>query len=160
MWTKILVQRKNPPTILGCTHRWFSSNTGRTGRGEKTDWYPLGSKSAHHHTVREPQEKSDCVGRNEEWHPISSGRLHQRAVFGSKKTKQFTKTCEEWKQKLIGNRSTEAQARAYFKAVYGIFDAERDSFHEIGVANNAVMQGKLDEAAAEMAQMKQQLAAQ
>ena len=76
-----------------------------------------------------------------------------------KKTKQFTKACEKWKRKPSVDISTEAQARAYFKDVYEIFYAERDSFHEVGVTNNVVMQEKMDSLAAENAQMKQEMAA-
>ena len=52
------------------------------------------------------------------------------------------------------NCTIEAQARTYFKDVYEIFDEERGSFHELGVANNAVMQGKMDKLTAENVQMK------
>ena len=57
--------------------------------------------------------------------------------------------CEKWKQKSSGERATEVLARAYFKDAYEIYDAERDSLHEIGVANNAVMQEKVDKLMAE-----------
>ena len=57
-------------------------------------------------------------------------------------TKTNRYPCEKWKQKAIARRYTEAQARAYFKGVYEIFDAECDSFYEIGVANNVVLQEK------------------
>ena len=59
------------------------------------------------------------------------------------KTKQFQKACTKWKRKPAVDHATEAQPRAYFKDVYGIYDEERDSFHEVGVANNAVMQEKM-----------------
>ena len=36
-------------------------------------------------------------------------------------------------------RWNEVQARAYFKGVYEIFDAEQDLFYEMEVANNVVM---------------------
>ena len=75
------------------------------------------------------------------------------------KTKQFTKVCEKWKQKPAGERATEAQARTYFKGAYEIYDAERDSLHEIGVANNAVIQEKMDKLKAENMQMKLDMAA-
>ena len=70
------------------------------------------------------------------------------------KTKQFAKVCTKWKKKPTGNRATEAQTRAYFKDAYKIYDEERDSFHEVGVANNVVMQEKLDKLTAENVQMK------
>ena len=57
-----------------------------------------------------------------------------------KKTKQFTKVCEKWKRKPLVDRSTKAQAREYFKGVYEISDTRCNSFHEMGVANNVVMQ--------------------
>lgn len=75
------------------------------------------------------------------------------------KTKQFTKVCAKWKQKPAIDRATEAQARTYFKDAYEIFDLERNSFHKLGIANNIVMQEKLDSLAAENAVMKQQIAA-
>ena len=79
------------------------------------------------------------------------------AVHG---TKQFTKACGKQERKPAQDRATEEQARTFFKDVYEIFDAEREPFHDTRVANNLVMQEKLDEATAEMAQMKHQLAAQ
>ena len=54
-------------------------------------------------------------------------------------TKQFTKACEKWKRKPAQDQTTEAQARTFFKDVYEIFDAERESFHDMGLANNIVM---------------------
>ena len=62
------------------------------------------------------------------------------------KTKQFQKACTKWKRKPAVDRATEAQARAHFKDVYKIYEEERDSFHKVGVANNAVMQknGQVD----------------
>ena len=75
------------------------------------------------------------------------------------KSKQFTKACAKWKRKPAASRATEAQAREYFKSVYEIFDLERDSFHEMGVANNVVMQEKLDSLAAENAMIRQEMAA-
>ena len=52
-------------------------------------------------------------------------------------------------KKTAGNRATEAQARTYFKDAYEIYDEERDSFHEMWVANNVVMQEMLDKLTAE-----------
>ena len=75
------------------------------------------------------------------------------------KTKQFAKICEKWKQKPAAERSTETQARSYFKDAYGMYDAERDLIHEIGVVNNAVMQEKMNKLIAENMQMKQDMAA-
>ena len=43
------------------------------------------------------------------------------------------------KKKPAADRATETQARIYFKETYEIYDAERDSFHEMEMANNAVM---------------------
>ena len=57
-------------------------------------------------------------------------------------------------ERTAGDCATEAQARAYFKNAYEIYDEERDSFHEVGVANNVVMQEKLDKLTAENVQMK------
>ena len=75
-----------------------------------------------------------------------------------KKSKQSTKLCKKWKQKPLIERSNTAQARVHFKGVYEIFDAERDSFHEMREANNVVMQEKKDSLAANNAQMKQEMA--
>ena len=66
----------------------------------------------------------------------------QTSAFSIKQVLGCSKVCEKLKKKLVGDRSTEAQARAYFKGVYEIFNAKRDSFHEIGMANNVVMQEK------------------
>ena len=74
------------------------------------------------------------------------------------KTKQFTKACAKWKRKPAVDRATEAQARTYFKDVYEIFDLDCDSFHELGIANNVVIQEKMDSLAAENAAIKQELA--
>ena len=76
------------------------------------------------------------------------------------KTKQFTKACAKWKRLPAADRQTEAQVRAYFKDVYEIFDIERDSFHELGIANNVVMTERLNSLAAENAVIKQELASQ
>ena len=62
--------------------------------------------------------------------------------------------CTNWKKKPAGNCATEAQARAYFKDAYKFYDEDRDSFHEVGVANNVVMQEKLDKLTAENVHMK------
>ena len=155
VWTKNLGNRKNAPAIYWCTHRWFSSNTRRTGRGEKTGWCPLGLESSHHHTVCKPQESSDNLGGKGKYYPIPSKRLHRSALFGSKKNKAVHNSMWKWKRKPISNWSTEAQARAYFKGVYGIVDDKRDLFHEMGVANNVVMQEKMVSLAAKNSQMKQ-----
>ena len=76
------------------------------------------------------------------------------------KTKQFSKACVKWKRLPAADRLTEAQARAYFKNVYELFDIERDSFHELGIANNVVMTDRLNSLAAENAAIKQELASQ
>ena len=70
------------------------------------------------------------------------------------KTKKFAKVCTKWKRKPALDRATEAQARTYFKEAYEIYDDARDSFHEVGVVNNVVMQEKMDKLTAENAQMK------
>lgn len=53
-------------------------------------------------------------------------------------------------KKPASDRAMKAQARTFLKDIYEIYDGKSDSFHEIGVANNTVMQGKLDKTAAEM----------
>ena len=70
------------------------------------------------------------------------------------KRKQFQKGCTKWKRKPAVDRAAKAQARAYFKDVYAIFEEERDSFHEVGVANNAVIQEKMDKLTTKNVQMK------
>ena len=44
--------------------------------------------------------------------------------------------------------------------MYEIYGIKRDSLYDISVANNAVMQGKLDQATAEITKMNGKLAAQ
>ena len=65
-------------------------------------------------------------------------------------SKQFTKACEIQKRKPAPNRATKAQFRTFFQEKYEIYDAGRDLLHDIGVANNAVMQEKLDQQQAQM----------
>ena len=73
------------------------------------------------------------------------------------KTKQFPKACSKWKKKPEWARNTQAQAKAYFKDMYELFDEQRDSLHEMGVANNGVMQEQLDSLAAENKLMRQDI---
>ena len=91
--------------------------------------------------------------------PYTDEEFIEALYMAVQKTKQFTKACAKWKRKPPASRATEAQAREYFKSVYEIFDLERDSFHEMGVANNVVMQEKLDSLAAENAIMQREMAA-
>ena len=58
-------------------------------------------------------------------------------------------------KKPTSDRATEAQVRTYFKEACEIYDAEHDSLHEMGVANNAVIQEKMDKLTAKNVQMKQ-----
>ena len=74
------------------------------------------------------------------------------------KTKQFQKACTKWKNKPACEFATKAQARTYSKDVYEIFDEVCNSLHKMGVANNAVMQGKLDKLTAENVQIKLDMA--
>ena len=67
--------------------------------------------------------------------------------------------CEKWKQKTAGKRATEVQARAYFKDAYEIYDTEPDSLNKIGVANNVVMQQKMDKLTTKNMEMKLDMAA-
>ena len=53
----------------------------------------------------------------------------------------------------------EVKARAYFKDVYDIFHAERDSFHEIGAANKVVMPEKIDSLETGNTKMRQRIEA-
>ena len=74
--------------------------------------------------------------------PYSDKDFIKALYMAIHKSKQSTKACAKWKQKPAAERATKVQARAYFKDVCEIFDAERDSFHEMGVTNNVVMQKK------------------
>ena len=76
------------------------------------------------------------------------------------KTKQFPKACSKWKKKLEADRATEAQAKAYFKDMYEVFDEQRDSLHDIGVANNVEMKETLAKLTADNVQMKLDMVAQ
>ena len=53
----------------------------------------------------------------------------------------------------------EEQARVYFKNIYENFHAKRNSFHEIGVANIAVIQEKFDKMEANNKKVRQQMEA-
>ena len=75
-------------------------------------------------------------------------------------TKQFTKACAHWKRKPPGERATEIQFRIYFCDKYEVFNAERDALHDIGVANNAKLQEKLDRTQAQVTEMSSKLLAQ
>ena len=75
-------------------------------------------------------------------------------------SKQFTKACEQWKRKIAIERATEAQLREYFSQKYEVFDAERDSLHDIGAANNAELQENLEHTQAQVSKMSAQLVAQ
>ena len=77
-----------------------------------------------------------------------------------RQTKQFTKACAHWKRKPPGERNTESQFRLYFSEKYKVFDAERDTLHDIGVANNAELQKKLERTQAQVTKMGAQLIAQ
>ena len=76
------------------------------------------------------------------------------------KTKQFPKACLKWKKKPEADRVTKAQARAYFKDMYEVFDEQRDSLHDIGVANNVEMKETLAKLTADNVQMKLNMVAQ
>ena len=65
------------------------------------------------------------------------------------KMKLFAKSCAKWKRKPAPDYATEAQARTYFKEAHEIYDEECISLHEMGVANNAVIQEKMDKCANE-----------
>ena len=59
------------------------------------------------------------------------------------KTKQFSKACTKWKKKDEADRAIEDQAREFFEDMYEVFDDQRDSLHDVGVANSAVTE-KMD----------------
>ena len=73
-------------------------------------------------------------------------------------SKQLTKAYEKSKRKPVGNRFTEAQCRIFFKKTYEIYDAERDSLKDIGVANNGVLQRKLDQTTAGITEINKKFA--
>ena len=59
--------------------------------------------------------------------PYPDENFIEALYMAVQKTKQFTKVCEKWKQNPAAERATEAQARAYFKDAYEIYNAELDS---------------------------------
>ena len=73
---------------------------------------------------------------------------------------QFVKACERWIKLPIGEWHTEALFRVYFTNKYDIFDAQRDSLHNIGVKNNAEIQETLDRTQVEVDELQLQLLAQ
>ena len=62
----------------------------------------------------------------------------QHTYIAIKETGQMNKYCMRWNKKPLIQRNTEALCRAYFKEKYEEFDAERESLHDVGVANQAV----------------------
>ena len=76
------------------------------------------------------------------------------------KTKQFQKACLKWKKKDEVDCATEAQASEFFKDMYEVFDEQRDSLHDIGVANNVEMKESIAKLTANNAQMKLEMATQ
>ena len=75
------------------------------------------------------------------------------------KTKQFSKACTKWKKKDEADRETEDQAREFFEDMYEVFDDQRDSLHDMGVANSAVT-AKMDKLEADNAYMRLEMATQ
>jgi len=146
-------------TILGFTHWYFQATLEERAEVRKlieTPWDP----NPHINKLFANLKKHlTTLGEMKNAIPYPDEDFIEALYITVKKTKQFTKSCEKWKRKPPVDRSTKAQAREYFKGVYEIFDAQRDSFHEMGVANNVVMQEKMDSLAAENAQMKQEMAA-
>ena len=76
------------------------------------------------------------------------------------KTKQFSKACTKWKKKDVADRATEDQAREFFEDMYEVFDDQRDSLHDVGVANNVEMKEKMDKLEADNANMRHEMATQ
>ena len=74
-------------------------------------------------------------------------------------SKQFTRTCEQWKRKIAIERATEAQFWEDFSKKYEVFNTERDSLHDIGVANNAELQENLEHTQAQVSKIGAQLVA-
>ena len=123
----------------------------------------MGPISSHRHIVRlfaNIKKHLTILAEMKNAIPYPAQDFIEAVYMAVRGTKQFTNACEKWKRKPVCERTTEAQARTFFKDVYKFFEAERNSFHKIGVANNVVMQRNLDEATAEMAQMRQQIMAQ
>ena len=122
----------------------------------KADWNP------NQHIIKlfkNLKEHLTTLGEMKNANPYSDEDFIEALYMAVHKSKQSTKACAKWKRKPFVKRSAKAQARSYFKDVYEIFDAKCDSFHEIGVANNVVMQEKMDSLAAENAKMGQEMAA-
>lgn len=74
-----------------------------------------------------------------------------------KMSRQFDKDCEKWKNKPAADRATEAQCRTFFRERFTLFDAQRDSMHDMGVANNAELQGAVQINQDEIAQLRRQI---
>ena len=60
-------------------------------------------------------------------------------------TRQFVKACKWWKRLLVNQQDTD-----------NIFDAQRDSLHDIGVANSVIKE-QLDNTTAELYDLKAQM---
>ena len=99
------------------------------------------------------------LGKRKNVIPYPEEDFVQALYMAVQKTKQFEKVWAKWKKKSAGDRTTEAQAKTYFKEAYDIYDAERDTLHETGVANNAVMQQKMHKMTAKNMQMKLDISA-
>ena len=76
------------------------------------------------------------------------------------KTRQFPKVCSKWKKKDEGDCATKAQARTYFNNMCEVCDKQRDSLHDIGVANNVEMKEALAKLTADNVQIKLEMANQ
>jgi len=69
-----------------------------------------------------------------------------------RKMRQFDKDCTRWKRLPVNQRNTEQCMRTYFLEKYEVFDAQRDSLHDTGIANQATeFQDKLQKLEQELA---------
>ena len=76
-----------------------------------------------------------------------------------KRTREFNKDCEKWKRLPEAQRNTKDLCRTYFRDQYKEFNSQRDTLHDVGVANAAVqdLQGGLQVAQNQVAALQLQL---
>ena len=86
----------------------------------------------------------------------------QKMYMAIKNTMQFDKYCVQWKAKPLLQRNTEALCQTYFLEAYNEFDAQRDSLHEVDVANAIAedLEGGLQVAQNQIAELLAKLNAQ
>jgi len=75
-----------------------------------------------------------------------------------KDTKEFTKSCIEWKAKPLASRSTEIQIRTFFNRKYRVYDAQHSKLAEAGIANHVEMQNIMQAQQNELTAMRRDMA--